>query len=64
MLTELHLSWPYPEELSRIAVCASDLEDWNESWDISLEDLKDRAFQAAQYFLHVRPLAEPETRPE
>ncbi|MGW2820838.1 hypothetical protein ACWC24_07505 [Streptomyces sp. NPDC001443] len=54
MLTELDLRWPYPEELRPIALCASDLEDWNESWDISLDDLKAKAFQAAQRLLRAR----------
>ncbi|MFI6355475.1 hypothetical protein ACIBJF_23040, partial [Streptomyces sp. NPDC050743] len=64
MLTELDLRWPYPEELHPIALCASDLEDWNESWDISLDDLKAKAFQAAQHLLRARPPEESERRSE
>ncbi|MFF7750118.1 hypothetical protein ACFZCP_12805 [Streptomyces sp. NPDC007971] len=59
MLIELDLRWPYPEELRPIALCASDLEDWNESWDASLDDLKAKAFEAAQHLLRARPAEEP-----
>jgi hypothetical protein len=60
MLTELDLCWPYPEELRPIAVCASDLEDWNNSWDTSLEELKAEAFRAAQHLLRSWPPVEQE----
>jgi hypothetical protein len=59
MLTELDLRWPYPEELRPIAVCASELEDWNDTWDTPLEELKAEAFRAAQRLLRGR-LVEPE----
>jgi hypothetical protein len=54
MLTELDLRWPYPDELRPIAVCASDLEDWNDSWDTSREDLEAEAVRAAQHLLNGR----------
>jgi hypothetical protein len=58
MLTTLDMCHPYPDELSPVAACASDLDDWNEEWDITLAELKDNAFRAAQHLLRSRPTSE------
>ncbi|MEH0573015.1 MULTISPECIES: hypothetical protein [Streptomyces] len=53
-----HLIWAdvaydlgYPEELQPLVSCASDLEDWDESWGFSIETLNEEAFEAAEKLL-------------
>ncbi|MGW3875548.1 hypothetical protein ACWEC4_42300, partial [Streptomyces sp. NPDC005055] len=60
-----HLIWAdvaydlgYPEDLQPLVSCASNLEDWDESWGVSIETLKENAFEAAEQLLSRQPPGE------
>lgn len=60
-----HLIWAdiaydlgYPEELKPLVHCAYDLDGWEESWGVSLEELNSEAVEAAKQFLSKRSAAE------
>jgi len=44
----------YPNELEPVVTCAIQLADWNESWDIPLEQLKEEALRAARELVERR----------
>ncbi|MEU3262328.1 hypothetical protein ABZ663_30875 [Streptomyces albidoflavus] len=63
--TGTHLIWAdvaydlgYPEELQSLVSCHFNLDDWQESWEVSFEDLNREAVEAAKQFLRGRPTAE------
>ncbi|MFF7443211.1 hypothetical protein [Streptomyces sp. NPDC008122] len=63
--TGTHLIWAdvaydlgYPEELQSLASCHFNLDEWEESWDVSVEELNREAVEAAKQFLRRRPAAE------
>jgi HEAT repeat protein len=41
----------YPEELEPLVHCAHNLDGWEESWGVSLEDMNKKAVEAAKQFL-------------
>ncbi|MFD6423034.1 hypothetical protein [Streptomyces sp. NPDC060198] len=43
----------YPEELGDIVACASNLEDWTDSWGVPFEELQGEAVEAAKQFLAI-----------
>ncbi|GAA3091753.1 hypothetical protein GCM10017562_73680 [Streptomyces roseofulvus] len=45
----------HPRELEPLVRCARDLASWEESWGVSVEELKRAAVEAAQRFLSTRP---------
>ncbi|MFB7312197.1 hypothetical protein [Streptomyces sp. NPDC056192] len=60
-----HLIWAdvaydlgYPEDLQPLVSCASNLEDWDESWGVSIETLKEEASEAAEQLLSKQPPGE------
>ncbi|MEU6167161.1 hypothetical protein [Streptomyces tanashiensis] len=60
-----HLIWTdvaydlgYPEELTPLVHCAHNLDGWEESWGVSLEELDREAVEAAMQFLSTRLAAE------
>ncbi|MFF1839465.1 hypothetical protein ACFVXE_35640 [Streptomyces sp. NPDC058231] len=60
--TGTHLIWAdvaydldYPEGLQPLVSCASNLDDWDESWGVSIETLKEEAIEAAQQLLSQQP---------
>ncbi|WP_285543872.1 hypothetical protein [Streptomyces lavendulae] len=48
----------YPEELEPLVHCALNLDGWEESWGVSLEELNREAVEAAKLFLNRPPAAE------
>ncbi|WP_351227931.1 hypothetical protein [Streptomyces sp. NPDC002133] len=61
-----HLIWAdiaydldYPEELEPLVHCAHNLDGWEESWGVSIEELNREALEAAEQFLSKRPGGEP-----
>ncbi|MFC9284563.1 hypothetical protein [Streptomyces collinus] len=63
--TGTHLIWSdiaydlgYPEELQSLVSCALNLDEWEESWGVSIEELKREAVEAAKQFLGKRPAVE------
>ncbi|WP_458245403.1 hypothetical protein [Streptomyces sp. MAI_2237] len=60
--TGTHLIWAdiaydlgYPESLQSLVSCAINLDDWEESWGISREELSREAVEAANQFLSKSP---------
>ncbi|MDX2564460.1 hypothetical protein PV371_33085 [Streptomyces sp. TX20-6-3] len=60
-----HLIWAdiaydlgYPDELAPLVSCAHNLEGWEESWGVSVEELNEEAVEAAKQFLSNRSAAE------
>ncbi|MEU8683465.1 hypothetical protein [Streptomyces sp. NPDC048611] len=60
-----HLIWAdvayhlgYPEELEPLVHCARNLDGWEESWGVSVEELDESAVEAAKQFLSKRSVAE------
>ncbi|MEU0119796.1 hypothetical protein ABZ137_40615 [Streptomyces bobili] len=56
-----HLIWAdvaydlgYPEELQTLVSCALNLDEWEESWGVSVEELNREAVEAAKQFLSKR----------
>ncbi|MGW7309013.1 hypothetical protein ACWGI1_25975 [Streptomyces sp. NPDC054835] len=63
--TGTHLIWAdvaydlgYPEELQSLVACHFNLDEWEESWEVSVEELNTEAVEAAKQFLHRRPAPE------
>ncbi len=63
--TGTHLIWAdvaydlnYPEDLQPLVSCALNLDDWDESWGVSVEALKEEAIKAAEQLLSKQPLGE------
>lgn len=63
--TGTHLIWAdtahdlgYPEDLESLVHCAHNLDGWEESWGVSLEELNREAVEAAKQFLNKRSAAE------
>ncbi|MET9805953.1 MULTISPECIES: hypothetical protein [Streptomyces] len=63
--TGTHLIWAdvaydlgYPEELQSLVSCALNLDEWEESWGVSVEELNREAVEAAKQFLSKKPTAE------
>ncbi|MFD4143111.1 hypothetical protein [Streptomyces sp. NPDC058572] len=61
-----HLIWAdvaydlnYPGDLQALVSCAINLDDWDESWGVSVEALKEEAIEAAERLLSKQP---PEAR--
>ncbi|MCX5205868.1 hypothetical protein OG897_31115 [Streptomyces sp. NBC_00237] len=59
--TGTHLIWAdiaydlgYPEDLQHLVSCAINLDDWEESWGVSREELNREAVEAANQFLSRR----------
>ncbi|MER7810376.1 hypothetical protein [Streptomyces sp900116325] len=50
----------YPEELEPFVYCAHNLDGWEESWGVSIEELNSEAVKAAKQFLSKRSIAETE----
>jgi hypothetical protein len=48
----------YPVELEPFVHCAHSLDCWEESWGVSVEELKGEAVEAAKQFLSKGPAAE------
>ncbi|MEU4929505.1 hypothetical protein AB0G54_23765 [Streptomyces yokosukanensis] len=48
----------YPIELEPLVHCAHNLESWEESWGVSVEELNREAVDAAKQFLSEGPAAE------
>ncbi|WP_405427226.1 hypothetical protein [Streptomyces erythrochromogenes] len=48
----------YPDELQSLVACHFNLEAWEESWGVSVEELNQEAVEAAKQFLIKRPVAE------
>jgi hypothetical protein len=48
----------YPEELQSLVSCHFNLDEWEESWGVSLEELNEEAIVAAKQFLRNKPAAE------
>ncbi|MFG2092301.1 hypothetical protein [Streptomyces sp. NPDC048612] len=48
----------YPEELEPLVHCAHNLDGWEESWGVSVEELDESAVEAAKQFLSKRSVAE------
>ncbi|MGY5132995.1 hypothetical protein ACWGJW_11385 [Streptomyces nigrescens] len=48
----------YPDELQPLVVCAHNLDDWDENWNVPVEKLKNDAVEAAAHFLTQQPPAE------
>ncbi|KOG33098.1 hypothetical protein [Streptomyces resistomycificus] len=48
----------YPEELEPLVRSAHNLDGWEESWGVSLEELNREAVEVAKQFLDKRPAAE------
>ncbi|WP_225995177.1 hypothetical protein [Streptomyces arboris] len=60
-----HLIWAdiaydlgYPEELEPLVHCAHNLDGWEESWGVSVEELNEEAVEAAKQFLSKRSVVE------
>ncbi|MCX5384686.1 hypothetical protein [Streptomyces sp. NBC_00083] len=60
-----HLIWAdiaydlgYPDELEPLVRCAHNLDGWEESWGVSVEELNGEAVGAAKQFLSTGPAAE------
>lgn len=65
--TGTHLIWAdiaydlgYPEELKPLVRCAHNLDGWEESWGVSVEELNGEAIEAAKQFLSKRSAVEAE----
>ncbi|MEV7960266.1 hypothetical protein [Streptomyces sp. NPDC088141] len=65
--TGAHLIWAdiaydldYPEDLEALVHCADNLDGWEESWGISVEELNREAIEAAKLLLSKRPVEEPQ----
>ncbi|WP_432068981.1 hypothetical protein [Streptomyces sp. C10-9-1] len=63
--TGTHLIWAdvaydlgYPEKLQSLVSCHFNLDDWQESWEVSVEELNREAVEAAKQFLRWRPVSE------
>jgi hypothetical protein len=63
--TGTHLIWAdiaydlgYPEQLQSLVSCAINLDDWGESWGVSVEVLNREAIEAAKQFQRTRPATE------
>ncbi|WP_279329783.1 hypothetical protein [Streptomyces sp. OS603R] len=63
--TGTHLIWAdvaydlgYPEELQSLVSCHFNLDEWEESWEVSVEELNREAVEAAKQLLRRRPAAE------
>lgn len=59
--TGTHLIWAeiaydlgYPEELHSLVSCRFNLDEWEESWGVSLKELNREAIEAAKQFLSKR----------
>ncbi|MCR8575925.1 MULTISPECIES: hypothetical protein [unclassified Streptomyces] len=48
----------YPDALQPLVVCAHNLDDWDENWNVPVEKLKNDAVEAAAHFLTQQPPAE------
>ncbi|WP_031516478.1 hypothetical protein [Streptomyces sp. NRRL F-5123] len=48
----------YPEELQELVICAVNLDDWSDSWDVAHENLCAKAVEAARRYLAGRPVEE------
>lgn len=48
----------YPEELQSLVSCPFNLDEWEESWGVSVEELNEEAIVAAKQFLRSKPEAE------
>jgi hypothetical protein len=64
-ITGTHLIWAdvaydlnYPEDLEPLVSCALNLDDWDESWGVSVEALKEAAIEAAEQLLSKQPPGE------
>ena len=65
-----HLIWAdiasdlgYPEDLEPLVHCAHNLDGWEESWDVSVEELNREAIEAAKKLLSKRTGEELEGQP-
>ncbi len=63
--TGTHLIWAdvaydlgHPEELQSLVSCHFSLDEWDESWKVSVEELNREAVEAAKQLLRRRPAAE------
>ncbi|MFE6710645.1 hypothetical protein [Streptomyces sp. NPDC057695] len=45
----------YPEALRPLVTCAHNLDDWEESWGVPIEELNGEAIEAAKQFLSTGP---------
>lgn len=48
----------YPQELEPLVHCAHNLDGWEESWGVSVEELNREAVEAARQFVGTAPAAE------
>lgn len=48
----------YPEDLQTLVSCALNLDDWDESWSVSVEALKEEAIKAAEQLVSEQPPGE------
>ncbi|MFI0716435.1 hypothetical protein ACH4SK_38755 [Streptomyces inhibens] len=48
----------YPDALQPLVVCAHNLDDWDENWNVPIEQLKNGAVEAAAHFLAQQPPSE------
>ncbi|WP_405826343.1 hypothetical protein OG705_36670 [Streptomyces sp. NBC_00838] len=53
----------HPEELEPLVRCAHNLDGWEESWGVSVEELNAEAVEAAKHFLSRRSAAEAGDEP-
>ncbi|MFF7976702.1 hypothetical protein [Streptomyces sp. NPDC007905] len=65
--TGTHLIWTdiaydlgFPEDLEPLVHCAHNLDGWNETWCVSVEELNREAIEAAKQLLSKRKAHEPE----
>ncbi|MFI0721520.1 hypothetical protein [Streptomyces sp. NPDC021224] len=45
----------YPEELQELVICANNLDDWSDSWNVSHDHFRTEAVEAARRYLAGRP---------
>ncbi|REK84530.1 hypothetical protein DY245_43015 [Streptomyces inhibens] len=48
----------YPDALQPLVVCAYNLDDWDDNWDVPVEKIKSDAIEAAAHFLNQKPPTE------
>jgi hypothetical protein len=48
----------YPQELEPLVHCAHNLDGWEESWGVSVEELNREAVEAAKQFVNTAPASE------
>lgn len=56
--TDIDYALDYPEELQSLVSCHFSLDEWEESWGVSVEELDKETVEAAKQFLSKRPAAE------